>query len=78
MERISMVFVVSIGLSVVFGNLNFNNDLEYNKKFESKPTTVKACENDTVLLPCYPKECELLVYFLSCFWKLLAYFTMAG
>lgn len=58
-----IIFVISLGLSVVFGNLNFNNDLEYNKKFESKPTTVKTFENDTVLLPCYPKNCEFVFLF---------------
>ena len=50
-----------LGLSSVIADLNFNDDLEYNKKFDSRPTTVKTFENDTVLLPCYPKNCKSIL-----------------
>ncbi|EDW72256.1 uncharacterized protein Dwil_GK20814 [Drosophila willistoni] len=39
-------------ITAVQGQLNFNNDLENNQKFQSVPTTIKTYENDTVLLPC--------------------------
>lgn len=46
------VLIILLLPLIVYGELNFNNDLEHNHKFKSMPTTVKTYENDTVLLPC--------------------------